>query len=183
MNDDCDRFFVVTGGPGAGKTTLLNALARRGFATTVEAGRGVIQDQVAIGGIALPWRDPAFFAELMLAWDMRSHHMARNETGPVFFDRGVAELIGYLELSGLPVPRHFTRAVDLFRYNKRVFIAPPWPEIYAQDEERKQTLDEAERTYRAAASVYRRLGFELIELPRIPVEDRAAFVLNHIGAG
>lgn len=34
-----EQFFVVTGGPGTGKTTLLTELARRGFATTTEAGR------------------------------------------------------------------------------------------------------------------------------------------------
>jgi len=43
-------FFVITGGPGSGKTTLIDALEEAGFARTVEAGRGVIQDQVAIDG-------------------------------------------------------------------------------------------------------------------------------------
>jgi predicted ATPase len=58
-----ERFHVVTGGPGSGKTTLIEALARRGYAHTVEAGRAIIQDQTAIDG-------------------------------PVFFDRGVADLVG-----------------------------------------------------------------------------------------
>ncbi|WP_020500036.1 AAA family ATPase [Sciscionella marina] len=45
-----ERFFVVTGGPGSGKTTLLDRLRQGGFDTTMEAGRGTIQAQVAIGG-------------------------------------------------------------------------------------------------------------------------------------
>lgn len=49
-----DRFFADTGGPGAGKTALLDRLRQGGFATTGEAGRGIIQDHVAIGGKALP---------------------------------------------------------------------------------------------------------------------------------
>jgi hypothetical protein len=31
---------------------------------------------MAIGGSALPWADPALFAELMLCWELRSHRMA-----------------------------------------------------------------------------------------------------------
>ncbi|WP_157162808.1 AAA family ATPase, partial [Actinoalloteichus spitiensis] len=45
-----ERFFVLTGGPGSGKTTILDELAARGMAVTREAGRGIIQDQVRVGG-------------------------------------------------------------------------------------------------------------------------------------
>jgi predicted ATPase len=76
------RLFVVTGGPGSGKTTLIDALAQAGCARSIEAGRGVIQDQVAIGGPALPWRDPRAFAELMLRWEMRSYHLAQEQAAP-----------------------------------------------------------------------------------------------------
>jgi predicted ATPase len=126
-------FFVITGGPGSGKTTLIDALERAGFARTVEAGRGIIQDQVAIDGHALPWRDPRAFAELMLAWEMRSYRMAERQTGPVFFDRGVPDVIGYLRLMRLPVPLHIEKAAEEFRYGRRVFIAPPWREIFTPD--------------------------------------------------
>lgn len=67
MQNDTDRFFVLTGGPGSGKTTLIEALKAGGFATAPEAGRGIIRDQVAVGGPALPWQDRALFAELMLS--------------------------------------------------------------------------------------------------------------------
>ena len=53
-----DHLVVITGGPGSGKTTLIDALEAAGFARTHEAGRGIIRDQTAIGGPALPWRDP-----------------------------------------------------------------------------------------------------------------------------
>jgi predicted ATPase len=70
------------------------------------------------------------------------------------------------------------RAADLFRYHRHVFIAPPWPEIFAQDRERKQTLEEAERTYAAMVDVYTELGYELVELPRAPVAARLDFILG-----
>src|SRR5271168_4420848 len=110
------RFFVVTGGPGSGKSTLIEDLAKLGVATMPEAGRTIIQDQLAIGGNALPWADRMAFAELMLAWELRSYRAAQAQPGPVVFDRGVPDLIGYLRLCGLPVPAHFDRAVKVFRY-------------------------------------------------------------------
>jgi predicted ATPase len=156
--NDHDHLFVITGGPGSGKTSLIDALEHAGFARTIEAGRAIIQHQTAIDGPALPWRDPLAFAELMLSWDMRSHNMARRLAGPVFCDRGMPDVVGYLQLMGLAVPAHVENAARVFRYNRRVFIAPPWAEIFAQDRERKQDFGEAERTYEAMVATYTRLG-------------------------
>jgi predicted ATPase len=178
---EIDRFVVITGGPGAGKTTLIEVLAAGGLCHMPEAGRAIIQDQVAIGGHALPWSDRGAFAELMLAWELRSHRAARELPGTVIFDRGVPDVIGYLLVNGLPVPAHMQRAAILFRYHPRVFIAPPWPEIFAHDAERKQTLAEAEATHRAMSEVYASLGYELMPLPRASASARAAFVREHIG--
>ena len=46
--------------------------------------------------------------------------------------------------------------------------------------ERRQTLEEAERTYAAVTGVYRDLGYTLVELPRAPVEARVRFVLDRV---
>jgi predicted ATPase len=179
--EDAQRFFVITGGPGSGKSALLEALRQAGYITSVEAGRGIIHDQVAIGGSALPWCDPVLFAEAMLCWEMRSYHMAQGESGPVFFDRGVPDVLGYLTLMGLPLPERVQRAADTFRYNRRAFIAPPWAEIFQQDHERRQDFDEAKRTHDAMVATYAALSYELVEIPRAPVETRVRFILHEAG--
>lgn len=180
--EDTDRFIILTGGPGSGKSSLIQALAQVGYNSAPEAGRAIIQAQVAIGGKALPWSDPPAFAELMLSWDMRSHEWARGLKGPVFFDRGIPDVLGYLRLSNVPVPTHVQTAARLFRYNTRVFIAPPWPEIFEQDDERKQDFNEAQRTYDAMTKTYQSLGYTLIELPKESIADRCTFVLKALKA-
>lgn len=180
MTKTDERLFVVTGGPGAGKTALLAALAAAGHHVAPEAGRAIIRDQLAIDGPALPWCDRALFAELMLNFDLRSYGEARGGSAPVFFDRGIPDSIGYLRLCGLPAPEHFDRAARVFRYAPVVFAAPPWREIYAQDAERRQDFAEAQRTYEAVTRAYRDHGYELVELPRVDVGARAAFVLDRM---
>jgi predicted ATPase len=175
-----DRFFVITGGPGSGKTTLIEALATSGLARSIEAGRAIIKDQVSTGGNAVPWADRGAFGELMFNWEMRSYHWARSINGPVIFDRGIPDVIGYLALVKLPVPVHMERAAREFRYHRNVFIAPPWPEIFGQDTERKQTFEEARATYDVMVETYAVYGYDLITLPLASVEERVQFVTKEI---
>ncbi|HBR5152908.1 TPA: AAA family ATPase, partial [Klebsiella pneumoniae] len=93
--------FILTGGPGSGKSAIIDSMIKRGFWCSKEAGRGVIQDQVNIGGDALPWANQRAFAELMLSWEMRSWHEAEGQKSLCFFDRGVPDVLGYLRLSEL----------------------------------------------------------------------------------
>ena len=181
MPNPSDRFFVLTGGPGAGKTTMIEALARAGFATTTEAGRAIIRGQLEVGGSATHQTNPALFAELMLAFDIQSYRQALCEAGPVFFDRGVTELAGYHGMMGLAAPAHFRTAAEKFRYSRRVFVAPPWPEIFANDSERKQSLGEAVRSHEAVVQTYAEFGYTIVPLPKASIEERLRFVLAETG--
>lgn len=176
--DHC--LYVVTGGPGSGKSTLIRGLADLGFATSSEVGRAIIRDQLATGGSALPWSDPAGFAELMLRWELRSYRVARQAGEATVFDRGLPDVAGYLRLCGLPVPPHVDRAARAFRYHRLVFIAPPWPEIFTQDSERRQTAEEAAATYDAMVETYSDYGYELLRLPLASVAERLRFVTGYI---
>ena len=81
----------------------------------------------------------------------------------------------------MPVPAHFRTAAEKFRYNTKVFVAPPWPEIFANDGERKQSLGEAVRSHDAAVKTYAEFGYEIVPLPKVSVEERLRFVLAQAG--
>ena len=177
-----EHMIVVTGGPGSGKSSLIDAMAQRGFRTMPEAGRAIIRDQIKIGGKALPWADRALFAELMLGWELRSYQEALASDALVLMDRGMPDVVGYLTLCGLPVPAHFETAAKTYPYNKRVFLAPYWDAIFTQDTERKQDRQEAEATGMVMAETYGRLGYQIVELPLVGIEQRADFVAENLRA-
>ena len=177
---DHDRFVVITGGPGAGKSTLLNALAAVGYRVVPESGRAIIREQESIGGAGHHLADRVLYRELMLSRDMAGHADARLVPGPVFFDRGVPDLIGYSRLIGEPVPPHLRRAVAACRYHRHLLDAPPWRDIYAADAERRQDFGEAVATFDAIVEGYAEAGYELVTLPLSHVLKRVAFVRDRL---
>ncbi|MDB5704771.1 MAG: ATPase [Sphingomonas bacterium] len=180
---DTDRLFVLTCGPGSGKTTLIEALAAAGIATSPEVGRAVIREQLAAGGDALPWADQRAFAELMVVRDVAAQQAALASGDVTVLDRGVPDVVGFLRVSGLPVPPHIDAAADGCRYNRRVFIAPYWDEIFTGDAERKQSPEEARATFDVMVETYRGYGYDLVELPRTTVAERVAFIVERIQPG
>ena len=67
-----------------------------------------------------------------------------------------------------------------YAFVRRVFIAPPWRAIFERDNERKQTFEEAVRTYEALAKTYVGYGYGLIELPRLSIAQRLRFVIDAV---
>jgi len=172
------RHAVITGAPGAGKTTLLERLEDIGFAVSHEVARRILQ---APGGMELRAGDPLGFADAMAAAHLEEYADRAGQTATILFDRGLPDVAGFLEVSGLPVSDQLDHACRTVRYHGPVFRAPVWPEIYRSDAERIQTLDEAAASDEAVSSAWRRYGYSLIDLPTAPVGERVDFVRRHLG--
>ena len=179
---DVDRFVVITGCSGGGKSTLLAELARRGFSTFPEAGRQIVREQDWTGGDALPWSEPLRFGELAVSRALHFRIQAAASPGPVFFDRSPIDQLCGLERLGMAVPPTVAGAVARCRYNSTVFVAPPWPEIFAADAERRHGFDEALAEYGPLRAGYERHGYRLIDLPKTTVAARADFMLATLSA-
>lgn len=176
-----DRFVVVTGCSGGGKSTLVAELARRGHAAFAEPGRQIVREQDWTGGDAQPWSQPVRFAELAVSRSLHQLTLACATGGWCFFDRSPVEQLAGLERLGLPVPATVAGAAKRVRFNETVFVAPPWPEIYATDAERRHGLDAALAEYGPLRAAYERLGYRLVDLPKVDVAARADFVLAELG--
>lgn len=181
VTDGAGRAVVITGCSGGGKSTLLGELARRGHRVFAEPGRQIVREQDWISGDAQPWTAPAKFAELALSRGLHQRITAAEAGGLVFFDRSVVEPLAALERLGLPVPDHFRRAAEVCRYDRTVFVTPPWPALFHPDAERRHGFGDAVAEYGPLTATYARLGYRLVELPKVDVAARADFVLETLG--
>lgn len=174
------HFYIITGGPGVGKTTLLEELELRGYTVVPEVAREIIREQMETGGDALPWANTERYKQMMLDRSVRSYRSAERQkhAGPVFFDRGIPDTLCYERLLGSAIHEATERAVRECLYNPTVFLLPPWEEIYTTDTERKQDWEEVLLTHRVMMQTYRDCGYEVVEVPRVAVWERAEFVLE-----
>ena len=175
------RLYVITGGPGAGKTAILCELARRGFACVPEAARQIIQEQVSSGGNAVPWLNTARYASLMMQKSVDDYLAHAGTEQVTFFDRGILDTLTHARINHFRLSEAAYFQAQTHRYNRKVFLAPPWQEIYSTDSERKQTFEEAMGAFRVNQEVYTEYGYELVEIPPAAVQTRADFILNSIG--
>jgi predicted ATPase len=151
-----NTFVVISGCSGGGKSTLLAELARRGYATVEEPGRRIVAEEIEAGGTALPWVDGEAFARRAIALAIADRAAAPDDGRPVFFDRGLIDAASALEaMTGEPVLRPLAEA---HRYHARVFLTPPWPEIYQTDAERRHGMDAAIAEYERPAATILRLA-------------------------
>jgi predicted ATPase len=176
-----DRFVVISGCSSGGKSALLAELARRGHAVVEEPGRRIVGEELASGGSALPWIDGAAFARRAVAMARADYASSLALSGWVFFDRGLIDAAAALQqLTGEPALAALTGA---HRYHRRVFLAPPWPEIYVTDPERRHGFEAALAEYARLLAVYPSLGYELLVLPKIGVAERADYVVRALSGG
>ena len=173
------RFVVISGCSGGGKSTLLAELARRGHAVVEEPGRRIVREEQAGDGAALPWIDAAAFARRAVAMALADREAAGRLEGWVVFDRGLVDAAAALE--------HATGEAALatlcrvHRYHQRVFLAPPWPEIFVNDPERPHGFEAARAEYERLVEAYAALDYAVTILPKVDVAARADFVLEALG--
>lgn len=176
-----ENFVLISGCSGGGKSTLLNELRVRGHHVVEEPGRRIVREELAGDQRALPWVDPAAFARRAIEVTLADRKAARAHLGWVFFDRGLIDAASALDaVTGDAMLETLCAA---HRYHRRVFMAPPWPEIYATDGERQHGFESSLTEYQRLATVIPALGYEAVTLPKSSVSARADFVLASLSPG
>ncbi len=176
---------VITGAPGTGKTSIINGLEDKGYYCFHEIIRDMTSNAKKEGEAEAFVSNPLVFVEDALQFNKdllsgRVQHYKNSLELDVpfsFFDRGVPDVLAYMDFFDQTYQEEFISACEDHRYDS-IFIVPPWQEIYISDNERLETFDEAEKIHEALVNTYTRFGYDPIIVPKNPVSDRIAFVLE-----
>ena len=124
----------------------------------------------------MPWIDLAAFARRAMEVASDDRRAVTGVAEWVFFDRGIIDAAVALEYAtGKPAANSLK---GYPRFNRTVFMTPPWPEIYDTDDERQLDLDDGVDEYNRLIDAYDRLGYEIAVLPKTSVPRRADQVLE-----
>lgn len=179
QSNSITRRIVLTGAPSTGKTSVAERLQVLGHEVKREISRDIItQEGTKLGGVD-PWRNLLAFSEVI--WKLRTAQYAEAEAvvGSVFYDRSLLDTLSYMQAGSQEIPSWMDAAP--YPYYYKVFIFPPWEDIYRTDQERWEPFETAVRVHESLVSTYSSGGYELIEVPRKPVDERVAFILHVLG--
>lgn len=170
------NWYVITGAPSSGKTTLINQLASAGYTIAPEVARdyikGLLESNHTLDDII---HDNLQLQREILAIALkRERRLQANQL--IFFDRGTPDSLGYFRYYNIDA-EHVIHTCQRIRY-KKLFYCQQLPLEY--DSVRVEDNLSARKIGELIYDAYRNLGYELIELPAIPVQQRIDIILSHL---
>jgi predicted ATPase len=171
--------YVITGGPGFGKSVIIEKLHELGYPVGGEIARQIIEQQIAEGGVILPWKDVIGFEKRVMKKRIEFINSIDIQS-VAFSDRGLPDQAAFSLYKGKVISQQLSIALEENRYAKKVFLTPPWRQIYRNDQIRTEAFEEAERIHQFIIDAYLKNGYELIELPFVSPDHRIEFILKSL---
>ncbi|MDE1768352.1 MAG: ATP-binding protein [Candidatus Micrarchaeota archaeon] len=180
-------WYVVTGAPYSGISTLVGALRRKPqiSRTYPEVATAIISENLARGiSVEETRRDPLVFEYRILGRKLAieaQELVADTREAPkgrvCVFERGVPDSMAYFKLGGLDTSGMVRKNLAINRYRAAFFLEPL---EYKRGGIRLETPEERDVIGELLLVTYKDLGYEVITIPVMPVEERADTVMQHI---
>lgn len=170
--------IVITGGPGTGKSTIITELLKRKHHCLEEISRQVTLEAQKEGIDQLFLTNPLLFSELLLKGRINQFKTSETfDSDIVFFDRGIPDVLAYMDYIGDRYPDDFITTSKNLVYDE-VFILKPWKAIYKSDNERYESFSQAEKIHNYLLETYQNFDYTPVDVPFGSVEERTDFILN-----
>jgi len=172
--------IVITGGPGTGKTTLVKKLKEKGIICFPEVSREITLKAREEGVEQLFLEKPLLFSEMLMKGRLKQFEESTIlKESFVFLDRGLPDILAYMDYIGDEYPAEFISVCEQNRYDL-VFILPPWESIYVSDDARYENFEQATLIAQYLTKTYQRFGYNPILVPKATPDERLKFVMEHL---
>jgi predicted ATPase len=173
------NWFALTGPPCAGKTTVIKALESLGLPVIHERGRFVIESALAEGFST----DEIFSSQQLLQETiLKAKIIAHLENPPLkltILEDGIPESLAYFRIENLEIAA-ISHIFNLFRYQK-IFYLDALPLI--NDPARPHSQEKTDLLGEMKKQIHLELGYEVIEIPVLPLPERIDLILKHPETG
>ena len=112
-------------------------------------------------------------------WVVDEFDAATEKEPVVFLDRGLPDVLAYMDYIGDKYPQNFVDVCKTHHYDY-IFILAPWQAIFTSDSERYENFEQAIEIHDHLVNTYKNFGYKLIDVPFDTVENRTDFILNSI---
>lgn len=167
------NWYVITGGPSSGKTTVLEELAKLGYVIYPEAARVFIDEEMAKGKSLKEIRgNEDEFQRKVLKTKIEVEKAAPQDK-IVFFDRAIPDSIAYYQICGLN-PEEVLKFCQKKVYRK-IFLFEQLP--FDQDYARVEDEETIKKLNQLLKESYENLGYQVIDIPAVFVQERVKKIL------
>ena len=172
--------IVITGGPGSGKTSVIKKLEEDGFTCIHEISRTITLEARTEGIPQLFTTNPLLFSKRILDGRISQFQNISNIGAPyIFYDRGIPDVVAYMDTIGQSYGEEFTDACRNFTYDG-VFLLPPWEDIYISDNERYESFQDALIIHGFLERTYKKFGYQIMDVPVGTIAQRVSFILENL---
>jgi predicted ATPase len=169
-------WHVITGTISSGKTTLIEQLAARGYQTVPEAARIYIDQELVKGRTINEIRGDLTALQRGINNLWLSYEQDYRADEVLFLDRAFPDALAFSRVNGLD-PNEYLAGCFTYRYAS-VFILEALP--LHRDGVRYHDVPTADLIDEWLVRDYTALGYQLVRVPVMPVEERAAFILERL---
>jgi len=170
------NWLVITGAPCSGKTAVIRSLEQLGYPVVHEVARAYIDERLKTGETIDRIKTDILSFERHILYKKIGIEQSLLKEETVFLDRAVPDSIGYYILEGLD-PDDPIQKSRLWRY-KKIFFFERIP--FEKDPVRSEDGKIASRIDDLLKESYRMLGYEIVFVPLMTVNERISFILKHV---
>ena len=170
------KWYVITGAPSSGKTTIISKLSEMGYYTVPEAARVLIDKEMKKGKTLGEIRknEIKFQRKVLKLKIQIEKKTPKNKI--VFFDRGIPDNIAFFQVYGAD-PKEVLKLCKEKNYRK-IFLLEQLP--FEKDYARIEDKEKAKKLGKLLEKTYVDLGYEIVSVPVMKVEDRVNFILSNL---